>query len=189
VNIGADLARIEGQLHRLDRTELLGSLEPPLSADEVARQLAEAGLAATSDLIAYFGWHNGSGPSTASIGQLALFPGFYALSLGDALKNYVAFVPDARWHAGWLPIFADGGGYFYVTDLSSARAGVMRMFRNDESEHPIEHVSLAKMIETLAEAYDRGVFYADGEYIEAADDAFDRIAAELNPGVAWWVDE
>lgn len=44
-------------------------------------------------------------------------PGFYLLSLQEAIASYKVFVSDARWRTGWFSVFADGGGDFYVVDF------------------------------------------------------------------------
>ena len=64
-----------------------------------------------------------------SRGELWLFPGLYFLSLGDATANYAAFLGDPRWRRGWLPLFADGGGDFYVLETGGSDAAAIRRFR------------------------------------------------------------
>ncbi|BBE22195.1 hypothetical protein MN0502_10780 [Arthrobacter sp. MN05-02] len=41
-------------------------------------------------------------------------PGSYLLSLEEALSDYDTFKNDARWSPSYFPVFADGGGDFYV---------------------------------------------------------------------------
>ena len=103
------------------------------------------------------------------------------LSIEDAITNYRAFVADRRWRKGWLPLFANGGGDFYVLDLGSPSAGQVRHFRIDESEHPVEFASLGAMLTTLAVAFERGIFFVDPNgYLEMDDLVFGELAAELN---------
>jgi cell wall assembly regulator SMI1 len=88
---------------------------------------------------------------------------------------------------GWLPIFANGGGDFYVIDLSGA--GVVRHFRIEEAEHPIEFLTVSDMLATIAAGHDRGLFFVDDNgYLEMDDLVFGSLAAEINPRVPWWVD-
>jgi hypothetical protein len=184
------LARIEDALHRLDRLVLLRALRPGLSAAEVRGQMGSVGLASTAGLDALYGWHDGtSTEGVAALGDIYMFPGFYQLSIEDAIANYRAFVPDERWAAGWMPIFADGGGDFYVVDLGSPAEPPVRRFRLEESEHPIEFRSLDAMLMTLAASFERSVFLVGSNgYLEADTATYDRLAAELNPTVAWWRD-
>lgn len=96
---------------------------------------------------------------------------------------------DARWTVGWLPLFANGGGDFYVLDLSQPSEGPVRHFRIEESEHPIEFGSVQALSATFAAAFDRGVFFIDPSgFLEMDDIVFAGAAAELNPNISWWRD-
>lgn len=176
---------IESALRGLKRAKLLNSLQPGISTETVRVVLENARLSTNHELEALFGWHDGVDGGSL-IGEISLFPGFYLLSLEGAIKNYQAFVADPRWQRGWLPIFADGGGDFYVMDLGSTAETTIRRFRIDEREHPVEFLSLAAMLFTLARAFDRGIFFLQGDYLEMDDLAFAALAAELNPEVEWW---
>ena len=131
---------------------------------------------------ALYAWRDGT--ETAGVGSvddIHLFPGFYLLSLEDAVANYQSFEADHRWTPGWLPVFANGGGDFYVTDLGGDTAGVVRHFRIEETEHPIEFLTIDDMLTTIAAGFRRGVFYVDADgYLEMDDLAFGPLAAELN---------
>lgn len=187
-NVSASLASIETGLQRLDRQVLLRSLQPGLSAVAVRSALDSVGLASSSVLEALYMWRNG----TSTLGGVTLddiyfFPGFYLLSIEDAVANYRAFAADSRWRPGWLPIFANGGGDFYVLDLSSPSNNPVRHFRIEEAEHPIEFNSLGTLLATLGTAFERGIFVVDPSgYMEMDDLVFGRLAAELDPGVEWW---
>jgi hypothetical protein len=141
-------------------------------------------------LEALYGWKNGiSIACSAVLGDIYFFPGFYLLSIEDAVVNYQAFVTDARWTVGWLPLFADGGGDFYVLDLGWPGGGGVRHFWIDESEHPIEFRSLQALFVTLAAGFDRGIFFVNPRgYLDMDDLVFGGLAAELNPDVDWWRD-
>jgi hypothetical protein len=105
------LTTIEEALRRLGRRVLLDSLQEGLSAEAVRSSLAEAGLRSCQELETLYGWKNGTSTArVAAADELHLFPGFYLLSLGDAIASHRAFESDSRWSAGWLPLFANGGG-------------------------------------------------------------------------------
>jgi cell wall assembly regulator SMI1 len=189
-DLTAALADIDKGLRKFGRSVLLDALRPGLNPDRTRSLLGESGLPASEQVEALYAWRDGT--ETAGIGSLDdihFFPGFYLLSLDDAVANYRAFVADRRWTQGWLPIFANGGGDFYVTDLSGEMSGVVRHFRIEESEHPVEFLTIGNMLATIAAGYERGVFFVDGSgYLEMDDLAFASVAADLNPGVPWWVD-
>jgi cell wall assembly regulator SMI1 len=111
------------------------------------------------------------------------------LSIEDAIVNYKEFVGDARWEPGWLPVFANGGGDFYFVDLSVMGSTMVRHFRIEQSEHPVEFLDIESMMATLAAGFERGVFFVDGSgYLEMDDRAFASMAREFNPDVPWWAD-
>jgi hypothetical protein len=185
-DLSLPLASIEKALQRLDRRVLLEMLQEGLPAEVVRSSLAPVGLTASPELEALYGWKNGTAADpVAVLGDIYLFPGIYLLSLEDAVVNYQAFVTDARWKVGWLPLFADGGGDFYVLDLSRPAGAPVRHFRIEESEHPIEYGSL----QALAAGFDRGIFFVNPRgYLDMDDLVFGELAAELNPDVDWWHD-
>lgn len=174
------LLRVQEGLVRLDRRVLLAALCPGVSGAHT-RSLLEASVVPSSpQLEALFHWRNGTElQSGAALGDLHLFPGFYFLSVEDAVADYQAFVSDPRWSPGWLPVFANGGGDFYVVDL--AGAGEVRHFRVDASEHPVEFLSLESMLYTIAAGFERGVFFVDEDgYLEMDDVPFGSLSAVLN---------
>lgn len=157
--------------------------------ERVRAVLAECGLSSVREVETLYGWHDGSDTSRATtLDDLHLCPGFYLLSLDDAAASYRTFVTDPRWAHGWLPLFANGGGDFYVLETAGSNAGSVRHFRIDEGEHPVEFESLTAMLETLAEALEQGVFYVDDRsgYLEMDDLKFATLAAGVNPTVRWW---
>jgi len=73
-------------------------------------------------------------------------------SLKEALANYDAFRDDRRWNPHWLPVFANGGGDFLAVTCSEEpdSRGEVIHFRIDESVHPVEFVSVSRMLDTVA---------------------------------------
>lgn len=184
------LGSIEATVGRLGR-KVIQLLRPGLRRGEIESLLEERGFPQTQELVALYEWRDGTDTTTGlMLDDLQLVPGFYLLSLEDALTNYDAFTKSQRWNAYWLPILANGGGDFLTLDTSDrAGTGLIRHFRIEESEHPIEYGSLADMLATFAAAYERGVFFVDGEgYLETDDNAYAALAAELNPHVSWWAE-
>ncbi len=171
----------------LQRLVLLRLLQPGLDAHRVRSLLHGSGLPSTEDLEFLYAWRDGTKADGATLGEIYLFPGFYFLSLEDALLNYQAFSADPRWSPGWLPVLADGGGDFYAVDLRSEPSGRVRHFRIDEVEHPVEFASLRDLFETVAAGFERGLLFVDESgHFEMDDLAFGDLAAEINPNIPWW---
>lgn len=128
------MADIEIGLERLGRHVLLGALRPELDANRTQLLLRGCDLPGSGQVESLYSWRDGTEiAGMRTLDDIHLFPGFYLLSLEDAVDNYRAFVSDQRWTRGWLPIFANGGGDFYVTDLSGEMSGGVRHFRIEES--------------------------------------------------------
>ena len=188
-DLADSLSQLEAAVTRLDRQRLLRALRPGLSAAEVQERLGSVGLQSNPELEALYSWRDGTSTDVAAVDDIHMFPGFYLLSLEDAIANYRAFVSDRRWEPGWLTVFANGGGDFYVVDLGSQDERPVRHFRIDESEHPIEFSSIKDMLRTLVQAFERGIFFVDaGGYLEMDDLVFGTLAAELNPHIGWWTE-
>ena len=187
IDLSASLVSIEASLRCLNREALLRSLQVGLSAETVRSFLESVGFSSMIEVEALYKWKNGTSTAGMTLDDITLFPGFYLLSIEDAIANYRTFVTDPRWRTEWLPLFANGGGDFYVLDLRSSLAGQVRHFRIDESDHPVEFASLAAMLTTLAVAFERGIFFVDANgYLEMNDLDFGTLAAELNNDVDWW---
>ena len=181
-NLSEALLRVENGLVRLDRSALLRALRPGLQRHLVRSHLERVGLPSSPDVETLYAWRDGTQTAGVTVDDIHIFPGFYLLSLDDAVTNYRAFEADPRWVPGRLPLFADGGGDFYAVDLDGEPSGLMRHFRIEESGQPVEFGSLADMMVTVATGFDRGVFFVDPEgYLEMDDLAFAAIAAEFNP--------
>lgn len=189
-SLAAQCSRIELALTRLERTLLIKALQPGASNRDVQEQLGLIGLSTTEEFSELYGWHDGTSlAGVSSLDDIQMFPGFYMLSVDEGASNYRTFADDPRWKDGWFPIFGNGGGDFYVAELSPGGASRIRHFRIDESHHPIEFMSIVDMFRTLAEAFDRHVFYVDSEgYLEMDDLEFAALAAQLNPDVDWWIE-
>lgn len=186
--IGVALATIEAALIAHNRGVLLDALQAGTDAIRVRSVLRACGLPASPEIEAMYSWRDGTRTTGVSaVDDIHIFPGFYLLTLEDAAANHDAFAREPRWSRAWFPLFANGGGDFYVADFGGPRPGAIRHFRIDEFEHPVEFASLPRMLRTLAAAFDRDVFFIDPSgYLEMDDLAFASLAAELNPEISWW---
>ena len=176
------ISQIEKHLARLGRNAVFATLRTGLQAEEIAARLQHVGLPSSRGIEALYSWSNGTQTTGVTLDDIQLFPGFYLLSLDDAIFNYRAFVDDPRWRRGWLPVFANGGGDFYVVGLGGEPFELVRRFRIEESEQPVEFQSLQEMLVTLAAAFARGVFFVDGNgYLENGRPRVRRLGGRAQP--------
>ena len=186
------LERLDAVLQAGQGPTAWGLLNPGISISQIRDAVASQGLPYSPELEALYEWHDGTsgaGSGPALLGDMWLLPGFYLPSLDEAVTNYAVFRKDPRWNPNWFPVFADGGGDFYVIDFGNAPSRFVRHFRLEESEHPVEYRSLAAMIDTFAAAFESGAIFVDETgYVDVDDEAFNIVAARLNSDIPWWAD-
>ena len=186
------LASIHASLQNLHRVSLLRLLAPGVPETVTRDKLVSFGLQSNAEIETLYRWHNGTGyDPQLTLADYWMFPFFYFLSLDDAIQEYEALRVIDRWHTGWLPIFADGGGDYLVINAAMGESdrGVYH-FRNDYTEYPLEYASLTDCCLTVAAAFQRGVFYVNAEHPEIQIDfpRFYELGATMNPSVSWWSD-
>ena len=182
-----DLDAIVSHLSDLDRP-VVDLLQPGLATEEVAATLKSLSVTPPNELFGLYGWCNGTKVLKGdNLDDLHFFPGFYFLSLEDALKTYLAFESESRWNKKWFPLFANGGGDFYAISCSIAKCdhGEITGFLLGEAEQVVEFESLVAMIATVRKCYDTGVYWvSEAGYLEADDRRQAQIAKQLNPHLA-----
>lgn len=152
-----------------------------LTREHVTNTIAALGLDCPEGVIEFYAWADGlDEPPGALIGEIAVFPGYYWLSLEEAATAYASLSPSEDWHRTWFPIFASGGGDFYavICDRASADFGQVVGFLRGETDQIVEFASLTTMLRTMAEAYARGAFTIEGREV-AGDFALMRPIAQL----------
>jgi len=175
-------------LRKLNRSvvDLLQEGESP----NKIREIFEAeGLAVHNDVIEMYSHFNGTKIVKGdSLDDVHFFPGFYWMSLLDALNTYRAFRSDSRWNPSWFPIFGNGGGDFYavVSDRNSASFGGVIGFILGEDEHPVEFESLMIMLKSISCCYDQKVYFEKSGYLEANDIEAMQIAKKLNSNLPYY---
>ena len=189
-DIASALAQIEAGIRKLGRPTL-DFLNPSIDPHRVRTLLSSRGLEPPGGLLELWQWHNGTGGAAdVKLGELWLVPGFYLLSVEEAAADFDAFRDDPRWRPSWLPVLANGGGDFLaVVSLGTSEHGAVHHFRIDQAEHPLEYLSVERMLATFGAAFARGAFFVDHDgWLEENHETYASIAAELNPEVRWWTD-
>ena len=185
-----DLEAILVSLEGLGRRTVLSHLRPGVSQSGIETLFGSIGLSVPTNLAGLYAWRDGTAVEPGEpLDDLQFFPGFYFLSLDDAMASYRRFSGDARWSEGWFPVFANGGGDFYAVDLhhSDESDAPVIGFILDQPEHPIEYQGIASMIATIAACYEEGAFYVDARgYLEMDDERHAVVAKLHNPEVPLW---
>jgi hypothetical protein len=166
-DVRAGLRGLLGHLDRLKRQQALNLVLPALSNDEVVADLAAAGVTGADPVLDWYTSWGGQTPGGV-LGLMDVLPGFYALSLADALAHRGQ---HPEWPGGWLPILADGGGDYYVTDTSSTAAPVLR-HRFDDAEPERVSDSLTSFLVAANRAFDEHVIYVSDGFLEQDEKAW-----------------
>lgn len=181
-------ASIEQSLGRLGRATVLDALRPGASAGVVRSRLSAVGLQSSEPVESLYRWHDGTRlPADRITDDVELIPGFYFLSLEDACAERQARVGSRNWGSHWLPILTDGGGYFYLADLGDGQQPSMRIWEFDSPGASQAFRSIEDMFATFDAALTRQIIVADRDgYLEMDQVEFERLCAELNPGMTAW---
>ena len=136
------------------------------------------------------GWFDRAGRTTlldALRSDIEVLPGFYFLSLADALSVRAENLTSGAWDPNWLPLLTDGAGYHFAVDLNGESDPPVRRCEFDEVDHPVAFMSIADMISTIEQGYARGVFTVDGRgYLSMDQGEFEALGAEMNPEADAW---
>lgn len=181
---------IEGYLRRFGRP-VTDKLQPGVSIKVAQDSFNALHLTPPSDLVALYTCHDGIKIKKGdSLDDAHFFPGFYWLSLSDALNTYKAFFSDPRWSKSWLPFFGNGGGDFFavVCEENSRNFGSIVGYRVGQLEQSIQFENILSMMQTISRCYELGLYFLSGGYLEADDFKAAMIAKELNPNLGYYKD-
>ena len=181
------LNNIEKYLKKLDH-HCLRYLDEGLSSQEIQENMLTISLQPNEALISLYSWKNGIKPTeNINLGCLTFFPGFYLMSLQEGISSYIEFKNSLDWKKTWFPIFANGGGDFYVIDLNEKTNGKIIGCFMYEDEHTVEYNSLELMLRTFEECYEKGIVFKDDQgYLDMDYYEHAAIAHRLNPDLYIW---
>lgn len=179
--------RIKSHLTSLDRTKVIQRLRKGLSDHQIQELTDGLPIQPPREVQELYANVDGTQVDKGDLlDDLHFFPGYYLLSLGDAVSSYNTFRNDERWHRSWLPLFANGGGDFCAIRCgdSYVENGEIVGFMLGEMEQPVEFESLAAMLATLDACYSENVFFTSPDgYLETDDLKQAKIAKRFNPSV------
>ncbi len=161
-----------------------------LLPNKVESLLNEISIELPSSIKEMYYWRNGTRVEEGdALDDLHFFPGFYWLSLEDAIKSYKAFMNDNRWSKEWFPIFANGGGDFFAVLCSGDIniVGGIVGFILGEQGHSVEYENIESMLSTINTCFCEGVYFLSEEgYFDADDNTQIKIAKRYNPDLDFY---
>lgn len=172
--------------------EVVTKLQPGLSVQDIAAGEATLPFVLTRELDALYRWRDGTSVKEGDLlTPTYFFPGFYLLSLEEAVQTYHERKSAWQWREHWFPVFADGGGDFYVVPCGAEKLDCAEVigFIHGEPEQAVEYQTLTAMMQTLEACYSRGAFVLDDDGdLDMDDDLHRQIAHHFNPEVEQWQD-
>lgn len=187
------LAALEAELLRL-QAPLVRHWQPGAEPDAVTRQLATCGAAALPDLVAWFGWHDGTEvdrtipPRAPALSDdTCLFGVWHLPTLGQAtVLHHAALALEAEagvaealgtgWYKdGWFPVLAALDGWLVCVDTTGAAGPVGSLFvwdthaANDPFDLRPWFPNLTDMVTAMVAAYRHGRITPTQGYIELTD--------------------
>jgi len=163
-------------------------LNEGMTETNIRAQFEAAGCVPTQELIDLYSWRNGTaeGPT---LGSLYFVPGYHLLSLEEALQCYQDYKDDKRWNSSWLPFMANGGGDFYIADLTNATPEQSPVigYILGESIQDIEYETINSMMATFHECFTSGAMRKDKKgYLDIDEVEQMQIARKNNPTIEFW---
>ena len=170
--------------HKQHGRKVVELLHPGLTAHSITA--ATAGLLLNNEVVQLYMWRNGTRVSQEYVLNDHYFiPGYYLLSLEDALDAYDILTGNTDWEYGCLPILTSGGGDYY--GVNHEQQGKVIHYVRDYPDHPVKYLSLSTMMKTVAECYESGAYSLDDRgFFEVNADLERMIASRLNPSVDYW---
>ncbi len=184
MNIDASVDRI------FDYLQQLGSVIPSrrrvgLSPEVIQEVMGGLGLKPSVDLTTLYAYCDGTSTLEGEkLEEIQFIPGFYWMSLNEALATYRSVSRSAEWQASWLPIFANGGGDFYavICDQSSSYFGEVVGFVLGETDQVVEFSNVASLFGTVERSFTEGAFFVANGMLKADYPRMRAIAREVQPG-------
>lgn len=172
------LTRLEAQWHEL-HLPLVSRLAPGLSHREIDELTAPIGLRLPTEALVWFGWHNGTLPTTDDMDVERWFGlGRAFVPLQEAISDYEVrlsiaetacedfdVAPSCYWNRSWFPVV--GGEIALACDCSVARGAPTPIRAMDfhtmkpEEFAVVRAPSFGEMVERWIAAYEEGLWTYD----------------------------
>jgi hypothetical protein len=151
----ADYLEAFGRTVAARRPEVAARLLPGLAGDEVRRRLGEV----PGQVVEWFEWCNGvDGGETND--DVAVIPGYYPLSLDEAINLRPIYEGDEVLAPNWIPLLQGPSSDIYAAVWSDpSQVSVAWVVIEEETE--IEYAGIRQMVESFTACYDRGEYVVD----------------------------
>jgi hypothetical protein len=188
------LYKIVSELQKI-KSPVLAYLQPGVSKLTYEKKLNSFHLTPSDEFISLYQWHNGTAEMKTENSNLWLFPGGIFLPIDKALEIYQYHtISNNTWDKTLFPIFADGGGDFYLINMSSQSPNHGRIYYFSFNAFDFDQIisyfdSVQSTIETIIEWYQQKAFILNyfGDPVVTFDSEKQlHIALKNNPNSDYW---
>lgn len=178
------------QYHRNLSHSLEQFLNDGLSGVEFTSVEERHGVSLPNELRSLYAWRNGTARAPGQpLGQRNIIPGFVFYDIDRASESFVThkIATGKRWEL--FPFFGNAAGDYFgiVYNPESKNYGNVIATLLGVPEHYAEFESLERFIDTILQSFRRGVFFTNSDgMLDAKDEQFLEIAAELNPSLPFY---
>lgn len=160
---------------------------------QVRRSLAEVGFE-YPELVAFYVWRNGVNDSLKlPKGKICIFPGYYMLSLDEALNWYRKKHESGPFNSNYFLLFCADGYDFYHFSREEKSFEIIGMLEEIKGSRKFfiapEFSSFEKMLRTFIDAVKEGGIVINRKgYLDYRDEEFSAVARRHNPNLAYYQD-
>ena len=188
-SIATQADRVLGWLAK-HRRPVVSLLRPGLTDQAIHALATQLDWPLPSDAVDLFRWRNGTRkPSECILDEVYFFPGYYLMSLEDAVEQMPGYVNEAVWQPKWLPLFTNDAGDFMLLDCErcTPQGCPVIWFLRGEPQVWDAYDSLSAMMETLSAGFESGAIFEDeAGFLEMDQQRYATIAKRLNPRSRLW---
>jgi hypothetical protein len=168
---------VRRELDRLGR-KVVRLFEPGLSPEAVRARLDGA----PEELVAWFGWANGTrAEEDQTVDDASFIPGYVLVSLDEALEFRDEVEVESDGDEEWLPLLVSPAGDFYAVAWTEDEGIVQVWSYVDGAPGQAEYRDMEHMLRTFVESYRTGAFEVDEEgYLDMHPELADRVYEAVN---------
>jgi len=178
---------------KISKRPVVNYLQPGLSREYLLNATNELPDTFPDELVEMYLWKNGTHISSELItDQVCFFPGYYFLSIEDALYEYTQLISisncpdiieDIKWNKYWFPVFSNAAGDFYSVCLGDVynKSNVLKCFSYDLPFGQEAFATLSALMKTVYDCYREDIFYlGEDNLLKMNRKEFNRIRMQNN---------
>lgn len=164
-------------------------INPGIEQYKVKQRFQEISISPPMEAIDFWCLMNGIIDGDFTLDQMQIFPGYYPLSLREAIDAYLDRASDPEiWPDYLFPFLADGIGNFLSFDVRSFQHNKCSVHDQQAGFFPAcLYSSIENFFLTAAAAIDKQIIFIEGSYLEISDEKYQELAAKMNPGLDFWM--